>query len=85
MLICKLCACFWHSAFLHLYQYGIAVLWETYCTHQGHIALQTYLQGQVLSTVGIAHHLITEYCLTDWLGGIGCVLPPTSTTVYSQI
>jgi hypothetical protein len=38
---------------------------EAYCTHQGHITLQTYLQGQVLSAVGIAHHLIHEYHLTD--------------------
>ena len=38
---------------------------EAYCTRQGRITLQTYLQGQVLSAVGIAHHLIHEYCLTD--------------------
>jgi len=38
---------------------------EAYCTHQGHITLQTYLQGQVLSAVGIARHLIHAYCLSD--------------------
>lgn len=45
---------------------------EAYCTHQGHITLQTYSQGPVLSTVGIAHRHVREYRLTDLVASVVC-------------